>query len=87
MRLICIRTENIGTYTLNYKFKGKTLRQYSVIDLLIFSLVSSLCFLPNIGFFRPCFAKRILNFVASDTFLLNLFAIVLNFIELSAIYI
>lgn len=75
MLLIRFKIEDIGTYTLNYQFKGKILRQYSVNALLIFSLVSSLCFLPNIGFLRPCFAMRILNFVASDTFLLNLFAI------------
>ena len=75
MQLVRIKTENIGTYTLNYQFKGKILCQYSVNALLIFSLVSSLCFLPNMGFLRPCFANFILNLVASDTFLLNLFAI------------
>ena len=75
MQLVRIETENIGTYTLKYQFKGKILCQYSVNVLLIFSFVSSVCFLPNIGFFLPCFAKRILNLVASDTFLLNLFAI------------
>ena len=65
------------------QFSGRILRQYSIIELLIFFFVSSLCFLPNIGFLLPCFANLILNFVASDTFLLNLFAIALNFIELS----
>lgn len=75
MLLIRFKIENIGTYTSIYQFKGKILRQYSVNALLIFSLVSSLCFLPNIGFLRPCFANFILNLVASDTFLLNLFAI------------
>ncbi len=75
MIFICLEVGNIGTYTLKYQFKGKILCQYSVNALLIFSFVSSVCFLPNIGFFLPCFAKRILNLVASDTFLLNLFAI------------
>lgn len=75
MGLIYVEIENIGTYPLVYKFKGKILRQYSVNALLIFSLVSFLCCLPNIGFFLPCFAMLILNFVASDTFLLCLLAI------------
>ena len=63
------------TLIVSHQFNGRILRQYSVNALLIFSLVSSLCFLPNIGFLWPCFAMRILNFVASDIFLLNLFAI------------
>ena len=75
MQFTYIEVENIGPYTLNYEFRGKIVRQYSVIALLIFSLVSFLCCLPNIGFFLPCFAKRILNLVDSDTLLLNLFAI------------
>lgn len=75
MKFTCVEVGNIGTYTLNYELRGKIVRQYSVNALLIFSFVSSVCFLPNIGFFLPCFAKRILNLVASDTFLLNLFAI------------
>lgn len=74
MKFTCVEVGNIGTYTLNYKLRGKV-RQYSVNALLIFSFVSSVCFLPNIGFLLPCFAKRILNLVASDTLLLNLFAI------------
>ena len=41
MQLVRIETENIGTYTLKYQFKGKILCQYSVNALLIFSFVSS----------------------------------------------
>ena len=44
MQFPCIEVGNIGTYTLKYQFKGKILCQYSVNALLIFSLVSSLCF-------------------------------------------
>ena len=75
MKFTCVEVGNIGTYTLNYELRGKIVRQYSVNALLIFSLVSFLCCLPNIGFFLPCFAMLILNFVASDTFLLCLLAI------------
>lgn len=54
---------------------GNTPRQYFSIESCIFFFVSSVCFFPYIGFFLPCLARLILNFVAVDNRLLNLLAI------------